>query len=655
MKSLFATRPFWKTFLVLIPLITGTRFLAAQSITDYSNNLTSSINSLMQQYPANPKSPVIISANLYLGYGAILPGVDTQTLLDYVDGLKAAGAQRIDLNPAINTVNTPALAAKYDAIVQHIRELGLQLAINPEFDTTEAPVASFQDFETLAMSTYQQMASRYQPDRFVIVHEPDTQAGRMGVTTTPDDWNGFINMVAPVIKKASPATLVGAGCFYGARPNGQGNNSEDNYFQSFAANPTLDFLTMDVYTDDPASIAKFASWASLAKSNNKIVYMEETARPQFLPTTLPANWQSEPDEAIAVFGSGYSAFAPLDAQWLGAMTAFASANGMEAMTYFQTNTLFLYVSSGTTQATNPTYIMALIAAVPSPQTTIAQAASTTTPTSTSTALLTQSQQLGMKQVTSLSNASYPTIDSIYNANCGSSSDPCNANTTIAPDSLVSAFGTDLATGSAVSSTFPTTLNGTTITIVDSNNASYKAQIYSVSANQVNYLVPSNAASGRATITVTSGDGVVTKGIVYIQPVAPGLYTASSNGKGAAAAIAITTHSNGSQSSADVFSCSGGTCTPVPISLGSSSDIVALELFGTGIRHLSSAAAVSATINNQALKVLYAGPQPTTTGLDQINLELPSSLAGSGQVNLTLSITTSDGTTVALNPVTIDIQ
>jgi uncharacterized protein (TIGR03437 family) len=655
MSSQWLPRPFLKGFLVLIPLVTGARFLAAQTLSSYTTSFTSAVDSLIQQYPASPKSPVIIGANLYLANGDIVQGVDTQTLLDYVDGLKAAGAQRIDLNPAVDTVNNAASSAKFDAIVQHIHQLGLELALNPIVGADESGL-SFQDFQTLAMQTYQVMAARYQPDRFVLVHEPSTQASRLGVQTTVADWTGFINALAPVVKAASPATLVGAGDYYGARPNGDGNSVEAAYYAAFVVNPVLDFTTMDVYTYDPASIAQFVSWAQMAHANKKIVYMEETARPQFLPATLPANWETTPDETMAVYGSGYAAFAPLDALWLQAMTDFASANGMEAMTYFQTNTLFLYVTSGVTQATDPAFITELINAVPLGQTTTALAA-TTTPTSTSTALLTQSQQMGIKEVTSLSNASYATVPSIYNPNCGSATDPCNANTTVAPDGLVSAFGADLATTTAVSTTFPTSLGGTSVTLLDSTNVPYTVQIYSVSPQQVNYLVPSKASTGRATVTVTSGDGVQTTGIVLIQEVAPGLYTANADGEGVAAAIAITTHADGSQTTADIFTCgsTAGSCVPSPISLGAATDTVDIELFGTGIRHLSSAAALSATINNQPLTVTYAGAQPTMMGLDQINVQIPQSLAGSGLVNLVMTITAADGTTVPLNTVTLDIQ
>jgi uncharacterized protein (TIGR03437 family) len=655
------SRPVFNAFFILIPLVAGARLLPAQTITSYTDSFNSTVGNLTSQYMASAKSPVIIGANLYLAHGAIVGGVSTQTLLDYVDGLKAAGAQRIDFNPGLTTLNNSASEVKYDAVVQHIRELGLGLAINPEFNAPgDGIMTSFEQYQTMALAAYQQYAARYQPDRFVIVHEPTTMAGRMGLDTSVADWDGFVTALAAAIKSASPRTLVGAGDYFGARPNGLGNDTESAYYADFVANPALDFTTMDVYADDSASINQFVEWAQMAHANHKFVYIEETARPQFLPNPLPANWASQSNEQLAIYGSGYSAFAPLDAEWLQAMTVFASANELEAMTYFQTNTLFLYVTDSTpgaldTKAVSTAYLTNLIAAVPLGQTTPSLTA-TSTPTSTATALLGQSQQLGLKQVTSLSNASYATLSSIYNPSCGSATQPCNANTTVAPDGLVSAFGADLATITSVSGKFPTSLSGTTVTLLDSANVTHNAQIYSVSKEQVNYLVPSGASSGPATVTVTSGDGVKTTGIVLVQPVAPGLYTANSNGLGVPAAIAVTAHSNGSQSSVNTFTCGGsGGCVPAPISLGSSTDTVVVELFGTGIRHLSSLAAVTATINNEKLQVLYAGMQPNDLGLDQINVEIPHSLAGSGQVNLVMNIATSSGVTVPLNTVTLDIQ
>jgi uncharacterized protein (TIGR03437 family) len=83
---------------------------------------------------------------------------------------------------------------------------------------------------------------------------------------------------------------------------------------------------------------------------------------------------------------------------------------------------------------------------------------------------------------------------------------------------------------------------------------------------------------------------------------------------------------------------------------SANTTVYLILYGTGIRNRSSLANVTININGTDVPVLYAGLQPSYEGLDQINVQLPQSLSGSGQVNVILTV---DGQTA--NVVTIDIQ
>ena len=89
---------------------------------------------------------------------------------------------------------------------------------------------------------------------------------------------------------------------------------------------------------------------------------------------------------------------------------------------------------------------------------------------------------------------------------------------------------------------------------------------------------------------------------------------------------------------------------MPIDFGNPTDQVYLILFGTGIRHVSSMSAVSVTVGGQAGQVTYAGAQGSYQGLDQVNVLLPHSLAGSGSVPVAL---TAAG--VAANTVTVDIQ
>ena len=144
---------------------------------------------------------------------------------------------------------------------------------------------------------------------------------------------------------------------------------------------------------------------------------------------------------------------------------------------------------------------------------------------------------------------------------------------------------------------------------------------------------------------------MTTGTVLVSQVMPGLFTAYPNGVGAPAAAAIIAHSDGSQTSQLTYTnqCSATAgCAPEPINL-TSSDALYLELFGTGIRHVSSLSAVTATVNGQSVAVQYAGPSGYV-GEDQVNIQIPASLYQSGPVNLVLTVNGQ-----AANTVTLDLQ
>jgi len=629
------------------------------SVDQFISNVEGTMNAFTANLPTpNPPKPIIFSGQEVFAYGASIANVPLDALLQYADGLKASGVQRIDFNLGVTSLSNPLAMANYDALVRHIRQLGLYLAINPDFQNGEITVNTFQDFQNVAIKTYPQIVARYHPDNFVIVHEPTTQAARMGITTTPADWDAFIRAVEPLIKAASPHTRVGAGdCSH---------CNEETYFADFASIPTcnsstlatgcLDFLTMDIYTDTELSLD--TSWAETAHTSGKGVYIEETFAPKYLSGT-PQDFQSNPGgaEVYTIIGSANAVFEDLDQLWLADMAKFAQAYGMEAITPFTTQTFFLYVTcSGTTcpdkTTGNSGYSPLVLPA-------LAQGDLT----ATAKAYLADSQQFGVKTVTTLNNASYATLPSAFNPNCGGGN-PCNPDSTVAPDMLASAFGTNLATETATDSTFPTKLGGTTATLVDSSNTSIPVHLYSVSQYQVNYLVPGNAQFGPATITVTSGDGTVTSGVVLVAPVAPGLYTASSNGQGTAAAIAVCAGTcsgwpnklgNG-QFWQYTFTpgCSEGSCA-LTLSWGSG-DSVAIELYGTGFRHRAADAAVTATINGQTVPVGFSGAQGSDTGLDQVNVSIPQSLAGSGSVNLVVSVQdTVNNVTVASNTVSLYLK
>ncbi len=220
---------------------------------------------------------------------------------------------------------------------------------------------------------------------------------------------------------------------------------------------------------------------------------------------------------------------------------------------------------------------------------------------------------------------------------------------IAPGSLATAYGADLANSKAAGTPLPlpTSFGGTSISIQDSSGNTTLAPLLYVSPGQVNFEVPPGIATGAATVTITSGDGTETLAKVQIAPVAPGLFALNSSGL--AAAYVILYHSGGTQTVEQVYTVSSGAVVATPVSLGSSSDQAYLFLFGTGFQ-AAGTAGVTVSIDGSNVPVTFAGPQGGFAGLDQANVELPSSLAGKGNVSIQL---TANG--IAANAVNITIQ
>ncbi|MGH9853221.1 MAG: BACON domain-containing protein, partial [Blastocatellia bacterium] len=202
---------------------------------------------------------------------------------------------------------------------------------------------------------------------------------------------------------------------------------------------------------------------------------------------------------------------------------------------------------------------------------------------------------------------------------------------LAADSIVAAFGSELATQTLAAPVLPlpTTLAGTTVRVRDSAGAELLAPLFFVAPGQVNYLMPAGAAAGRATVTITSGNGKASLGAAEVAAVAPGLFAANANGQGVAAAVALRIRGDGTQSNEPVaqFDSAAGRFVAVPIDLGPATDQVFVVLFGSGIRRVSSPSAATASIGGVNAEVLFAGAQGFFAGLDQVNARIPRSLIG----------------------------
>ena len=207
---------------------------------------------------------------------------------------------------------------------------------------------------------------------------------------------------------------------------------------------------------------------------------------------------------------------------------------------------------------------------------------------------------------------------------------------LAPESMVAAFGSNLATGSASSNSdpLPTSLLGTTVSVMDSAGTTRQAPLFYVSAPQVIYEVPPGTALGKATVTIKSGGGASSSQQIEVGSVSPGLFTINSAGLVAANVLRV---SNGNQTYEDVYqmdpSGSGGIVAR-PIDLGPSTDTVYLLLYATGLR-AAGTGGVSVKIGGVYAPVLFAGANGQFVSVDQVNVQIPRSLAGRGDVALVL--------------------
>ena len=220
--------------------------------------------------------------------------------------------------------------------------------------------------------------------------------------------------------------------------------------------------------------------------------------------------------------------------------------------------------------------------------------------------------------------------------------------TLAPGSLAYVAGQNLSAPSTeeIIGPLPTWAGDTSVSIKDSTGATSYAPLIYVTPWQINFEVPSTVAPGAATVTVNSLAGTQTSNPVQIAAVAPSIFAL--NGTGLAAGYAVRVSGNQQLSEPAYTLNAGGAYSATPISLGSGSDQTVLVLYATGLQ-AAGTSGVTATINGVAATVLYAGPSGTA-GLDQVNLLIPASLAGKG--NVPVQVTANK---LAANTVQITLQ
>lgn len=205
---------------------------------------------------------------------------------------------------------------------------------------------------------------------------------------------------------------------------------------------------------------------------------------------------------------------------------------------------------------------------------------------------------------------------------------------IAPRSLITIFGTNLAnsTANAANTPLATTLGGATVDI-----DGIPAPLLYVSPTQINAQVPAATNTGiprTARVVVTTAAGASDPATITISPRAFGIFTMSATGCGAGAILNV--HADGSSS------------VNTPESSFDPTKDVALAVFGTGLGYAPGVPDGSPYIpggttpsgglltgfiglpdasgSTQGLTSIYAGPAPGLIGEDQLNLVVPGGVS-----------------------------
>ncbi len=275
---------------------------------------------------AKPGYKLVLSANAQVLHARSIGRYPVDDLMLLVRMMHEAGAGRIDINPSplawIKPL--PESIAKYDAAIAEIRKLGMQISFNPTTFPGWDPKVKYDGWREEAFKMYAELARRYKPEVFSVMHEPWSMDHRLGEHVTPQQWREFITEAVAVVKKESPGTKVVSSYL----PH------EVDVLAEAIKVPALDGIGLDIYHEYD-DFQTFDKMVKMAKDAGKFVYIAETGRTMitFKDGTLDFDpVLSIPDPLLQ----------KLEIKWMKALTLYAITRGQEGMTEFWTAPFFAY-------------------------------------------------------------------------------------------------------------------------------------------------------------------------------------------------------------------------------------------------------------------------------------------------------------------------
>ena len=199
---------------------------------------------------------------------------------------------------------------------------------------------------------------------------------------------------------------------------------------------------------------------------------------------------------------------------------------------------------------------------------------------------------------------------------------------VAPGEFVTLFGAGIGPATPLSSglPFPTSLGGVGVTV-----NGRPAAIVVVSATQVTFIVPYATTESYAVIKLTNNNVASNSVTLFADLSAPGVFTQSQSGTGAAAAL----HPDGSLVTASNPAKTGETIAVYASGLGTVTPKVADGAPATGTTLSRTDDVIDVFVDSKKATTTFSGLAPGFAGLYQVNFVVPAGTA-SGQVYLDLS-------------------
>ncbi|MGA3228586.1 MAG: hypothetical protein ABSD51_01435 [Candidatus Binatus sp.] len=304
---------------------------------------------------------------LHLAHGQIIAKMPLDVLIAYADALREAGVERVDIYTTQSAWpdKIPADIAKYDAVIAHIRQIGLKLGFDPTADPRTLK-GGYAQWKPWAIAAYTEMARRYQPEKFSVMHEPTAMDMSLREKVSPATWAAFATQACAAIAAVSPHTV----CTVAILP------FERAEFDALIKVPAIKSIGFDIFGDghdlinyDSSGlrhqIDELASMIKAARAAGKSLHIAETGRQIWdFMDLMTASGAEKSHRSYQDYNIGDPRYIDLDERWFETMAHYAAAHEFDSIMLFRTTTFFAYSPAGTnTSLVSAGYIRAVAEAV----------------------------------------------------------------------------------------------------------------------------------------------------------------------------------------------------------------------------------------------------------------------------------------------------